>query len=385
MDNSTQSECSCSGTPEDRVATRFCGTQKSSETARQTSGNQPPWIVGSVSTPAGEVPRVATTLRAADRLGAFRARWAVGRMHYSVRPGLYAVGQPTEDSPVMVSANYKMSFDRLRSQLGRLDAWILVLDTRGINVWCAAGKGTFGTEELVHRIEAAGLARVVSHRRLIVPQLGATGVAAHEVKKQSGFRVVYGPVRAEDLPAFMAAGMKATAEMRRVRFPLGDRLAVAPVELVMGAKFVPLVAAFFLFMAGLGPDGYSWARVAEVGLWSAILVLGSAVGSVLLSSALLPWLPGRALAIKGTWVGLLLLVASLAAAWLCTGELPGRLTIAAWCLLVPAMAGFLALNYTGATTYTSLSGVRKETALAVPIQAVCAAVGIALWLVGRYV
>jgi len=30
--------------------------------------------------------------------------------------------------------------------------WILILDTKGVNVWCAAGKGTFGTEELVFRI-----------------------------------------------------------------------------------------------------------------------------------------------------------------------------------------------------------------------------------------
>ena len=80
-------------------------------------------------------------------------------MDYRVEPGLYAVGSPTADSPVLVSANYKMSFDRLRSALPGVDAWILVLDTKGINVWCAAGKGTFGTDELVRRIEAARAAR----------------------------------------------------------------------------------------------------------------------------------------------------------------------------------------------------------------------------------
>jgi hypothetical protein len=39
-------------------------------------------------------------------------------------------------------------------------------DTKGINVWCAAWKGTFGTEELIRRIETSGLAAVVSHRTL---------------------------------------------------------------------------------------------------------------------------------------------------------------------------------------------------------------------------
>lgn len=138
-------------------------------------------------------PQVSTVLYWADRLGHWKARWGIGRMKYVVEPGLYAIGNPDGNSPVFVSANYKMSFDRLRSQLDGRDGWILVLDTKGINVWCAAGKGTFGTDELVKRIEAVKLDRIVNHRTLIVPQLGATGVSAHEVKQQSDFRVVYGP------------------------------------------------------------------------------------------------------------------------------------------------------------------------------------------------
>jgi CO dehydrogenase/acetyl-CoA synthase gamma subunit (corrinoid Fe-S protein) len=107
-------------------------------------------------------------------------------MRYTVEPGIYAIGEPTAESPVFVSANYRLSFNRLRSGLAGRDGWILVLDTKGINVWCAAGKGTFGTEELVNRIETVGLGGIVAHRKLIVPQLGAPGISAHEVKQQSG-------------------------------------------------------------------------------------------------------------------------------------------------------------------------------------------------------
>ena len=117
--------------------------------------NEPrPWWTGLVDTPAGRVPRIATELRRQDRLGALKVRLCIGRMDYGVGPGLYAVGNPSADSPVLVSANYKLSFDRLRRELGGLDLWIMVLDTRKINVWCAAGKGTFGTEEIVGRLEA---------------------------------------------------------------------------------------------------------------------------------------------------------------------------------------------------------------------------------------
>ena len=347
--------------------------------------NDLPWVEGGVPTPGGQVPRVSTALRLADRLGWWRARWGIGRMRFRVEPGLYAVGRPTADSPVLVSANYKMSFDRLRSQLGGLDAWILVLDTLGINVWCAAGKGTFGTGEMVRRIEAVRLAEVVGHRTLVVPQLGAPGVAAHEVKKQSGFRVVYGPVRSQDLPAFLAADMKATPQMRRVRFPLRDRLAVIPLELVMSAKYVLLLAAAFFVLAGLGPDGYSWARVARIGTWSAILIVGASVGSTVLTPALLPWLPGRALSLKGAWLGAVFVLGIFAYAWGHPGLFENRTTAGAWCLLVPTVASFLAMNFTGATTYTSLSGVRREMRYAVPAQVSGAVIGLVLWLVGRFV
>ncbi len=190
------------------------------------------WVTGEVKTAAGAVPQVGTALDWRDRLGAAAVRLGLRRMRYAVEPGLYAVGTPNGASPVFVSANYKLSFDYLRRELGGIDGWILVLDTKGINVWCAAGKGTFGTEEVIGRVEAAGLGEIVSHRHLILPQLGAPGVAAHEVRKRCGFRVIYGPVRARDIVAFMAAGERATAEMRRVHFYLADRLAVVPLELV---------------------------------------------------------------------------------------------------------------------------------------------------------
>jgi acetyl-CoA decarbonylase/synthase complex subunit gamma len=285
---------------------------------------------------------------------------------------------------VLVTANYKMSFDRLRRELEGIDAWILVLDTKAINVWCAAGKGTFGTDELVGRIERVRLTEVVSHRTVILPQLAAPGVAAHEVKSRSGFRVVYGPVRARDLPAFLEAGMKATPEMRRVEFPLRDRLAVVPVELVMGARYLLLIAAALLLLAGLGSDGYSWARVLHAGTKSAAMFLAAFVGATVLTPALLPWLPGRPLAVKGLWIGLGLLLAITGAVWIHPGGVESWFSVAGWCLLIPATTSFAAMNFTGATTYTSLSGVRREVRVAAPLQAVAFIAGIVLWLVGRF-
>jgi len=108
-------------------------------------------IAGEIATSTGVVPRVTTSWAWRDRLGACKVRLNIGRMRYGVPPGLYAVGQPGPESPVLATANYKLTFDHLRCALAGIDAWILVLDTKGINVWCAAGKKTFGTDELVRR------------------------------------------------------------------------------------------------------------------------------------------------------------------------------------------------------------------------------------------
>ncbi|NIA08165.1 MAG: acetyl-CoA synthase subunit gamma, partial [Actinobacteria bacterium] len=324
-------------------------------------------------------------LQFADRLGAFKARVGINRMHYQVQPGLYAVGSPTPDSPVLVSANYKLSFDRLRNSLAGRDGWIMVLDTKGINVWCAAGKGTFGTEEIIHRLKATRLWEVVSHRSLILPQLAASGVAAHKVRKISGFRVLYGPVRAEDLPAFLDAGMKATPEMRRVTFTLPERLVLIPIELVVGAKYILVFLAAVFFLAGLGREGYSFDDVTTAGSLAVLLCVLGFIGGAVVAPVLLPWLPGRAFSIKGALVGL---AVGLIYAWFSLqnwSSLAGRLDLLAWFLILPAVAAFFAMNFTGASTYTSLSGVKREMRFALPAQIAAGTIGLGLWVTSNFV
>jgi hypothetical protein len=184
----------------------------------------------------------------ANRLDHLMARLGVKREQHIIEPGLYSMGKPTKESPVFVSSNYTLSFDALRSSLHGNDCYILVLDTKGINVWCAAGKGTFGTDELIYRIEVEGLKDVVNHRTLIVPQLGATGIDSREVRVRCGFKVEFGPVKAADLPEYLKTH-QATQEMRRVRFTLSDRIVLIPVE--MNNFLIPvLIASVILAFVG---------------------------------------------------------------------------------------------------------------------------------------
>ncbi len=311
---------------------------------------------------------MTSTITWANRWDHFLARWGVDRSGHRVEPGLYALGNPTSDSPVFVTANYTLSFDALRSALGGIDGYILVLDTQGINVWCAAGKGTFGTDELVHRADATALRDVVSHRRLILPQLGAPGVAAHEVKKRSGFRVEYGPVWAADLPEYLKTH-RATPEMRRVHFGLRDRLVLIPVELVH-VLLPTLIAAVVVFIVS--------------GLWASLAVVAAVLAGTVLFPILLPWLPTRDFSSKGFILGgavalpfaLAALLSSPDAAW--WRRIGAVLTLL---LPLPPLTAYLTLNFTGSTTFTSRSGVRREMFAYIPIMAWMAGIGILLTMV----
>ena len=338
------------------------------------------FVSGFVDTPAGRLPQVTSTLVRQDRWGSIKARWGVGRMEYKVDPGLYALGSPDSNSLVFVSANYKMSFDRLRSALAGRSAWILVLDTKGINVWCAAGKGTFGTEELVRRIESSGLKKIVNHRKLILPQLGAPGVAAHKVKQISGFSVQYGPIRAEDLPAYLDAGFKATAQMRTKTFSLKERTVLIPIELVEAMKAFLIIAAVFFIISGIGgPLGF-WANAMNFGLFAVVALLCAVIGGAVLNPLLLPYLPGRAFSVKGFSIGIVIALTLLYLRDINLSLWPGKVEAMAWLLIIPAMAGYLAMNFTGCSTYTSLSGVKREMRWALPLEIVCGAVGIVMWI-----
>jgi hypothetical protein len=338
-----------------------------------------PFVSGSIDTPAGKVPQVSSRLVWADRFGSYKARWGIGRMHYTLEPGLYGLGSPNGESPVLVTASYKMSFDRLRSALPGRDAWILVLDTKGINVWCAAGKGTFGTAELANRIAGSSLDRIVSHRDLILPQLSGPGIAAHEVKKLSGFKVVYGPIKAEDLAAFLDHGMKASPEMRMKTFTTWERAVLIPVELVsaLEAAFVILLILFVL-SGLLGPERF-WANILHRGLFALPAILTAIMAGAVLTPLLLPWLPGRPFSLKGLYLGVLGALALLLSRWGDLATWASRINMIAWFFLVPAAATYLSMNFTGASTYTSLSGVKKEMRWALPFQIVAGVVGLALW------
>ncbi len=290
---------------------------------------------------------VNSEITLSNHLDHFLARWGCRRGDHRVKPGLYALGNANKSSPVFVTANYTLSFDALRSALKGIDCYILVLNTYGINVWCAAGKGTFGTDELVNRIESTGLDSVVDHRKIILPQLGAPGVDAFEVKRETGFKVEYGPVRAKEIQEYLKL-RTATPEMRSVKFRLWDRAVLIPVELTAIFLWTVLITVS-LFL--VGSKIYAGAA------------LSSVLAGTVLFPILLPQLPTKDFTTKGLLLGLLVALPFAAASYI--GHQGSfiwvqALTPITFMLMMPPITAFLALNFTGSTPFTSRTGVRTE-------------------------
>lgn len=312
---------------------------------------------GSRSDARVRIPGVDSVITARDRLKRLAFRLGIGRMDMTVTPGLYAFDTPGPEDPVLVSANFRLTFDQLRKALEGRDAWLLILDTQGVNVWCAAGKRTFGTEELIRQVENSGVKKLLAHRNLILPQLGAPGIQAYEVERRTGFRVHYGPVSLDDLGEYLDSGMKTTKEMRRKRFPLSERAELIPLELVQAWKLILGFAAVSALLTIIfqGATGLTL-------LYDVVPGIIAVVCGACLTPLLLPYIPGRAFSLKGALVG-----AVFSGLFVAMVMPPLSYSIFMVGTLV-AISSFLAMNFTGASTFTSLSGVKQEMRYSLPFQ-----------------
>jgi ubiquinone/menaquinone biosynthesis C-methylase UbiE len=191
-----------------------------------------------------------------------------------VKPGLYAIGHPTADSPVVATGNFDLTVRRVVKALdGRLNTWLLVTDSAGVNVWCASGAGFMNSEKVIAAIHSSGLEQVVQHRKLILPQLCAVGVDGKDIRN-TGWEVHWGPVRAEDILQFVVDGLQKTEGMRTVHFPILDRL-----EMVSGTLG-------FYGLLILVPVAIFWRS-------SFVPIAISMVAISYFYALIMPWLPGK--------------------------------------------------------------------------------------------
>jgi len=164
---------------------------------------------------------------------------------FPCKTGLITTGNPDRNSPVVLTCNYHLTVERVKRALTGTNAYLLSANSKGINVWCAATGGLLTNHDVVSVLKTSGIEELVDHRNVILPQLAATGVESAIIRKKTGWKVIWGPVYAKDIPSFINNTRKKTPEMRIVEFPLMQRIEIAiawafPISIVLA-----LIIIFF--------------------------------------------------------------------------------------------------------------------------------------------
>lgn len=161
--------------------------------------------------------------------------------------GLFPIGNPGNSSPVIVTGNYTETVRRMKKTMRGQDVWLLVANSKGINVWCAASGGHFTHHDIISAVVVSRATEKVANHTLILPQLGATGIERKKVTEATGWETIWGPARIEDLPEFLRQGHLATPFQRYMRFPLWERMEMAT---LWGIPMIVLGFFIFLLLGG---------------------------------------------------------------------------------------------------------------------------------------
>lgn len=267
-----------------------------------------------------------------------------------MEPGLYTYGNPTVKSPVMVTANYQLTVRRVGNVLQKENAYLLVTDTMGENVWCAARGGKFSAKEVAEVIKATRINELVDHQRLILPQLSAGGIDHREVEKATGWKAKFGPIYARDIPAYLRTGKK-TERQRIISFGLRERLEMALQQSFFLSKFF----FFWLFLAGLiGVMIFPTLSFFAI----SILILPILWLSYLLFAVMFPLFPTKSFLKRSIMYGFLLaIILATFNLFVYSKTLIGT---SQWLVIGFAMGHFQGMDYSGASPISKPTEIDNE-------------------------
>lgn len=176
--------------------------------------------------------------------------------HVPIEPGIYQSGTPDENSPIIVTANYLYTYIKVMRALKGIDAYVLCVDSKGINVWCAARGNNFGNKQLIEAVETTDIAKITKKKTLILPQLSAGGIASPLIKSEAPnfpFNVLFGPVWAKHLPQFLKERPARKPEkMKLAKFTASHRLRAAITHTTFLLRKIFLWPSFALFLILFG-------------------------------------------------------------------------------------------------------------------------------------
>jgi len=122
----------------------------------------------------------------------------------AVSEGIYEIGKPDENSPVLVTTNFSLTYFIVSGEIenSRVPAYLLVKDTEGLSVLTAWAADKFVAETIAPFVKKCGIEEKVKHRKIIIP--GYVARIAGELEDELGdWEVLVGPREASSIPAYL--------------------------------------------------------------------------------------------------------------------------------------------------------------------------------------
>lgn len=308
--------------------------------------------------------------------------------HVPIEPGIYQSGTPDEKSPIIVTANYLYTYIKVMRSLKGIDAWVLCVDSKGINVWCAARGDNFGNKQLIEAVGATDIAKITKKKTMILPQLAAGGIAAPVLKSEAPdfpFNILYGPIWAKHLPKFLKERpARKPDKMKLAKFTASHRLRAAITHTTFLIRKIFLMPSFVLFLILLGLALFNtidmnklW-LVGEIWLW---IIITNAIIMIIFPITNFT----RKFITKGLIYGTINVFLLSSVSWLFHGSLPFLLLSSCFYFW---LAFFSTMSYSGYTMATSPSEIQDEypsfskiNMIVLIISLVTLAVGIIFYLI----
>lgn len=336
-------------------------------------------VIDQVDIDGLQVPVLSRDMKLKDNIATAMVRCGINRYTYEVPTGLYLIGELEHAKDVIVTCNYKLTIDVLRTSIKSRGVFILVLDTFGINVWCAAGKSTFASKELIYQIVKNDIKKKLKIRKVILPQLGATSMEPSIIRKMSGLSVVYGPVRAEDIDEFLENSYSCSEDMRTVDFPLKERLKLTPLEFIQSIKYILISVIAFLLYSALF---FESSDILHITMYNSLSILVLTLIGTIIFPAMINILPFKWFSLNNILLSLPIIIGF--AYYETLNDINPSIYVALALIIVRLMySAFIAFRFTGSTTFTSFSGAKHEGKMIVKCSKIVTVISIVLLLLSK--
>ncbi len=124
----------------------------------------------------------------------------------TVTEGIYPIGDPNENSPVLVTTNFALTYFIVSGEVegSRVPTWLLIKDSEGLSVMTAWAAGKFAGDDVGIFVKKCGIADKIKHQNLIIPGYAAA-IAGDVEEELPGWTIIVGPREAAHIPAFLKA------------------------------------------------------------------------------------------------------------------------------------------------------------------------------------